>query len=208
MGYGIGPIFNHHKLRYGYTAVGAKGEEMRPPVMFKELGVSWQRDFIVSGNQKQIVKFLLNLGDIPVTVPQGQKYIYIIFREKAAKIRDEFAKAFGGAFAPGGVSGAGSMIASNIGQVARYGANLEQLADPLSKITDKLIAEGTSLFNNMQLGDRGFDKLTSMARGPHVIVRLSAAQGGWSSHDDSVLQMPVKDLSARDLGHVIANVSY
>ncbi|RBI86305.1 hypothetical protein DRV85_06035 [Rhodosalinus halophilus] len=215
MGYGIGPIFNHHKFRCGYTLVGSDGEQFRPPVMFKELGVSWQRDFVMSGNQKQIVKFLRNLGDIPVTVPKGQKFIYVIIRQKAAKIRDEFSKAFGGAFAFGGVSGAGSMIVSNIGEIARYGVNPEQLADGASKMLNTLVKESTSLVNNMQIGDTAFDEWTSRARGPHAIIRLSAAKGGWSSHDDSVLVLPVKgmfedkiQLTAANLGRIISTLSY
>ena len=207
MGYGFGPIFNHHKLRYGYTTVGATGEEIRPPVMFKELGVNWQRDFIISGNQKQIVRFLMGLGDIPVKVPEGQKRIYLIVRGKAAKIRDELAKATGGLLAGG--SGVGSFLASNVsGLVAEHA----QLAEPVAD----LVSEATSFFNALEVPDKGFEKAVSKARGPHAIIRLSAAQGTWhGSHKDASLALPVeKDdrgtkepLTAGDLGRVVASLS-
>lgn len=206
MGYGFGPIFNHHKLRYGYTTLGATGEEIRPPVMFKELGVNWQRDFIISGNQKQIVRFLMGLGDIPVKAPE--KWIYVIIRQKAAKIGDAMAKAAGGGLAGGGAPA--SFLASNVSGLA---ATHAELAEPVAE----LVKKSTSFFNSLGVSDKGFEKAVGMSRGPHAIIRLTAAQGAWrGSHKDSSLALPIeKDdlgtkapLTAGDLGRVIASLSF
>ena len=161
------------------------------------------RDFLMTGTQRQMVKWLASI-DMPVKCSPGfGKEVWIILREVSPKVNEELNKAYGALLGPGGPGStvyhgfaAFSPAANTFAQSAPSGAFAADVASVAFNWSGKSL-------DDMLM--KVFDKL----RGKKITVRLSSAKGAYGAKfaRSSTVKMG-SNYSSRVCAGVISTLSW
>lgn len=157
------------------------------------------QDFVMTGTQRQIVKWLTEF-DRPIKCSAGfGNEVWIIFRERAPKISEEMQKAYGAAL---GVSGVGSLIFHGVGAFSASANTAFQAA--ASGDAASTVAGAAFNMSDINL-DSMLGKVVDKLIAPKVQVRLSCARGAYSSQlsKSSIVKIP-SNLTSKYCAGVLA----